>query len=1076
MKIKKPLSIFLAVIMISMMFTSFPFTVNAAVVNTAATGEGTVISVGSAEALSAACEEINTNGGEYTLSLTGDITGGHISVSNSSAVVTVVGNSHTITTDRQSAVHVEGGAVVTLGDGTSGLTLSGNSILYNYTANDEPGLVYVMPGSICNMSADVTLENRKGNNYFGGGVTVQGGTFVMNGGTIQNCGIEGGSVCYGGGVTVFANGIFTMKGGTITGCYARSDYADEMDSSHYVALGGGVFVTDGSTFTMTGGTINGNEAGNMGGGIAVVISKAERTGSSYYPKSKVAITGGSVTGNTAKCGAGIYAAGQFYAHADAFGTASAGANMPSDPGLYTNGGSISGNTASDSGGGIYVTGLRPAFSVQIKNTAINNNQAVKGAGLCSAAYWTQAEIDGCTISGNTASSNGGGVYLSNNSDGGKTTIKNTAVTSNTSGARGAGVYYDANSPLYISGADVIRNNKYNGVLNNLNVYSLAKPVYVDGALTGSTIGLSDPTLWDDNKTDEDVSAVSTEYLTSGYKKNNPEVHPSEYFTSDHETWEVDRSAKSTTTQDDPSSKRYREYTVKRYALTSEPYLYAGHYNQYVITKNQHPDFKNAVISTYSDIVKEMKYRFSDTEKYTVTQDYSNESYGSTYIKYAPVDTDSPLSTITLQGTTSQGNLRITYSPNRSKRSSLGSVVYTVYTNDQYNYANSGELVLKITNNSDTSLIDKPELYNFIFSEDYTETTVNYVNANPPKDVLFEYDENGDVTAKLELVSYETKRAQITVETGTEDEVRLVRVLPNYHINNADMADIYTDDIFTSYVEAVTKEVKIGETIESFYKIPELKDNCGYIFKGWYYDENNDNDSRPVRFGVDKYEPAKDIYAHWIKVENVTKDDEDTNILPGDDNEYGGYELSGIQIRGRILDSNYGYRLTPEGMRFITVLSTDVVDQINAIHDNNIEYGYVAATNEDWINYHLKENPNPDIKLLYESINSNGIDTSETADDENYFGFASNIDCTSKIANPKKGFVKQDHRNYEDYLLYTLVITYEDDDGTGYDKQVLARPYIKYTDANNLTRIAYGRYRGTNILGGCKVSYNRAAGH
>ena len=172
----------------------------------------------------------------------------------------------------------------------------------------------------------------------------------------------------------------------------------------------------------------------------------------------------------------------------------------------------------------------------------------------------------------------------------------------------------------------------------------------------------------------------------------------------------------------------------------------------------------------------------------------------------------------------------------------------------------------------------------------------------------------------------------------------------------------------------------------------------------------------------------------------------------------------IQIRDEMLDYNFD-ETTPGGMRFITALSMDVVNEINAIKPNNIEYGYVAATNEDWINYHRGHE-----NLQYVSETANGINTTATTErDEDYFGFAKNINCTSKRANSKNGVVNQDHHNYSDYLLYTLVITYNN--GEGYDKDVLARPYIRYSDANGLERVAYSDYRGTNVLGGCYTNYD-----
>ena len=377
--------------------------------------------------------------------------------------------------------------------------------------------------------------------------------------------------------------------------------------------------------------------------------------------------------------------------------------------------------------------------------------------------------------------------------------------------------------------------------------SQAQPVYVNGDLTGSQIGLSDPTLWDDNKTDEDETAVSTNYLTSGFKTYNSE-HPANFFTSDHETWSAD---------------------------------------------------------------------FSDVN---------------------------------------------------------------------------------------------------------------------------------------------------------ENEVRLTRgAVVDYYINNNDISEATYEgkDLFTKYVTELAHTVRVGDKIEAFYAIPQHDTN--YIFKGWYYDRENNNDTRPVQFGKDKYLPNKNIYAHWIKVEDVAQDAEDTYGLPaGYNGKYGGFDLAGVQIRKEMYDRNFD-KITPGGMRFITTLSMDVVNEINAIQPNNIEYGYVAATHEGWINYHKDHE-----KLQYVSETANGIDTSSAnATNENYFGFAKNIDCTSKQTN-KNGVVRLDHKNYGEYLIYSLVITYEEETSNP-DKKVLARPYIRYTDANGLERVAYSDYRGiSNTIGGCYTSYKYVA--
>lgn len=1083
MIMKKTLSLLLAVIMIAMTFTVFPITANAVDVDAAATAEATVYNVGTPDELISACEAINNAGaGEYIINLTADITNGQIEVKTNDAVVTVYGNGHTIDHSQfgHPAVNVLNGATLNLGSPNGGeknaLTIVGG------VDNDDSGIVHVWDGSICNMYNNVTLKDHKGQNYLGGGVTVEGGTFHMHGGTIKNCGIDGGSVCYGGGVAVFSDGTFIMDDGVITECYANSDYIDDYDPNRcFTAMGGGVFVTAGSEFTMNGGTISNCEATNFGGGIAMTTSDNYTNYSELKqngfgkPQSTVTINDGTITANSADEGAGVFVSGFFYSYAAALAFTSPESGSTTQPGLYINGSTISNNEANDMGGGILIAMLRSEIKAQIHNAEIKNNTADNGAGIENFGYWTQLDIDGCTITGNTAVTNGGGVMLSTNTSGGYTNLKNTTVTGNTSGDRGAGVYYDNNSKLNISGANVIQNNTYNGVLNNLNVLSLAKPVYVIGDLTGSQIGLSDPTLWDDGLPDEDAEAVSTEYLTSGYKANNPEVHPSEYFTSDHETWIVDRSEQTKEETVDPSSVTYREYTVNRYPYipASDPKLNPlyGQNNEYVYSEINNPDIDK--ISSFNDLYNEMKYKYSDTSKYTKSTDVNNN--GNIYLKYSILDSTYP-TTLTIQKSSNNNYATVTFSQSPITGKG-GSVTYRVYLNDQTLYADTKELVYKVYDTYDN--ISK---YSYDFSEDYTTKSIKYVNTNPPADTIYEYDDYGNLTAKLEIVggvsNYTLKQKTTEIITGNTDEVRLVRADINYHINNDVIDDKYdNNDIFTSYVkEAIGKDVKVGETIEEFYTIPEVvptaANSCPYIFKGWYYDKENDNDTHPVQFGTDKY--AKDIYAHWIKVEDVEKDENDKNIVPYQSGKYGGFDLAGVQIRKEMFDRNFD-KITPGGMRFITTLSMDVVNQINAIKPNNIEYGYVAATHEGWINYHKGHE-----KLQYVSETANGIDTSSASSvkttDENYFGFAKNVNCTSKQTN-KNGVVRLDHKNYGKYLIYSLVITYEAE-GSNKDKKVLARPYIHYTDANGLERVAYSDYRGTNVntnvIGGCYTSYNYVA--
>ena len=150
-----------------------------------------------------------------------------------------MGNGHTLTVGQYGSITIEKGAQLNLGS-NEGNVLKICSV--SEVSNDVPGMLYVQ--GVCNMYPGVTLSGRVGNNYFGGAATVEGGKFHMYGGTIENCGIRGGSVCYGGGVAAIYGGTFIMDGGEIKNCFAESDYIDYYDPSRcYTAMGGGVFAS-----------------------------------------------------------------------------------------------------------------------------------------------------------------------------------------------------------------------------------------------------------------------------------------------------------------------------------------------------------------------------------------------------------------------------------------------------------------------------------------------------------------------------------------------------------------------------------------------------------------------------------------------------------------------------------------------------------------------------------------------------------------------------------------------------------------------------------------------------------------
>lgn len=436
--------------------------------------ESNVITVSDKTEFEKAIDQVNKDSGnEYTIELTDDFSVNGFAI-NSPCKATILGNGHTLTMGVRGSVSVNKGAQLTLGS-EDGNVLNIRSA--NASSNDCPGMLDVQ--GTCNMYSGVTLTGREGNNYFGGGVTVSGGTFHMYGGTIEKCGIKGGSVCYGGGVAVVYGGQFIMDSGAIKDCYAESDYLDYYDpNTCFTAMGGGVFVSGGSYFRMNGGSISNNRATNMGGGVAVAISYEEIANSGSYGtlKSSAEILGGKVEENKAKKGAGLFASGYYYAFADAICADTPAAGATENPGLHIKDTQILNNTATDTeegrGGGVLVVELKSPAAASLENTTVKGNKATTGAGISSYESWTNLSIKGCTVTENTASKYGGGFSVESNTGGGKTTITDTILCNNIADTAGSDVYLKK-SPLvlpaapsmnsiYLGAPEDVRNQKIDG--------------------------------------------------------------------------------------------------------------------------------------------------------------------------------------------------------------------------------------------------------------------------------------------------------------------------------------------------------------------------------------------------------------------------------------------------------------------------------------------------------------------------------------------------------------------------------------------------------------------------------------
>ena len=197
---------------------------------------------------------------------------------------------------------------------------------------------------------DCTGTGKLQGNGSGSGVSINGGTFNLYGGTITGFvnGVEIGSHN-----NIKTGSSFTMYGGAITGNAAGS------------SSGGGVFLigttnsnVTAPSFTMHGGTISNNTAAaSDGGGGGVYVGQ----------KCSFTMDGGTITDNTATKGNG----GGIYIHYNA------GSVSISNATITDNKAPATGNTRYGHGGGIY-----SERGVTVKNVTITgNNSTYEGGGI-----------------------------------------------------------------------------------------------------------------------------------------------------------------------------------------------------------------------------------------------------------------------------------------------------------------------------------------------------------------------------------------------------------------------------------------------------------------------------------------------------------------------------------------------------------------------------------------------------------------------------------------------------------------------------------------------------------------------
>ncbi len=344
-----------------------------------------------------------------------------------------------------------------------------------------------------------------------------GATLVY--GEISNCeGNNGGAIKCISGSTIVYNGakIHGCKSGTEGGALYGKDfsniimYAGSIYSNQAAEEGGGIFSTEGNVI-IEGGSINNNTAGKTGGGVFV-----GNEGSLTFGKDG---SGPTVSGNTAKnSGGGVRCNG--------------GTDVSGGLSIFE-GGIITGNKTDVSGGGISIG--KPSSGryskVIISDMTITNNTAGNyGGGICfsegvKGRNSDEVKITKTTLSGNKATTGGGGIhintvvqitesYIRNNSSDmggglsiasiGRVIMPSTVIEGNTAN-KGEGVYQ--NGLLELSNV---------GYVNANNTVYLPKGKHIDitGVIRVSNILVS--------YIDSEVKTKGTILVDVNYGKMNAE--------------------------------------------------------------------------------------------------------------------------------------------------------------------------------------------------------------------------------------------------------------------------------------------------------------------------------------------------------------------------------------------------------------------------------------------------------------------------------------------------------------------------------------------------------------------------
>lgn len=248
--------------------------------------------------------------------------------------------------------------------------------------------------------------------------------------------------------------------------------------------------------------------------------------------------------------------------------------------------------------------------------------------------------------------------------------------------------------------------------------------------------------------------------------------------------------------------------------------------------------------------------------------------------------------------------------------------------------------------------------------------------------------------------------------------------------NESAAQKYASDNSHTFVNAILK-IESPESIQDkkfvysdkssvFAKDLEVNDVDKNVFIG-YYDKKETVSENAISypFPLEEVGATNNLYSNWIGIGTLEEEADDelgANVTTS------GFELYGAQFRTETISWS-------AGLRFCTRVSKSLLSEIEEKTGNPVECGYVLC---------IKDSVPSESSLKVGMTTKNGKTVTE-------------------FAAPKKYY------DGNGYFVYTAVVLNIPDNLKSVD--IVARPFIKYTDANGVLRYYYFTENGNSNCGG-----------